>query len=81
MHEVVAAFGGLDIVLANAGISGSTPLGPTTSPLGRMAEAREIASVVLFRASDASAMMAGNEIVVDGGLTQSPSGSPAATGR
>lgn len=30
VHEAVAAFGGLDIVFANAGVSGNTPLGGTT---------------------------------------------------
>jgi NAD(P)-dependent dehydrogenase (short-subunit alcohol dehydrogenase family) len=45
-------------------------------PLGRMVEPQEIAQAVLFLASDASAMITGSEIVVDGGMTQSPFGAP-----
>jgi len=38
-------------------------------PLGRLAQAEDIAKVALFLASDESAYITGAEITVDGGLT------------
>jgi NAD(P)-dependent dehydrogenase (short-subunit alcohol dehydrogenase family) len=40
------------------------------SPLGRIADAREIGSVAVFLASDASSYVNGVELFADGGLTQ-----------
>jgi NAD(P)-dependent dehydrogenase (short-subunit alcohol dehydrogenase family) len=45
-------------------------------PLGRFSDAEEIAKAVLFLASDDASNIQGTEIVVDGGLTGSPSGAP-----
>jgi NAD(P)-dependent dehydrogenase (short-subunit alcohol dehydrogenase family) len=39
------------------------------TPMGRMGEVDEIASVVLFLASDAASLMTGSVVVVDGGYT------------
>ncbi len=41
-------------------------------PMGRMGTAEEVASAVLFLASDESSFMAGTEITIDGGVTEMP---------
>jgi len=45
-------------------------------PLGRFAEADEVAKTVLFLASDDASNIQAAEIVVDGGTTGAPSGAP-----
>ncbi|HWE46531.1 MAG TPA: SDR family oxidoreductase [Caulobacteraceae bacterium] len=39
------------------------------TPMGRLGEAEEVASVVLFLASDAASLMTGSIVLVDGGYT------------
>ena len=48
----------------------------STIPLGRWAEAEEIAKVALFLASDDASYVHGVELFVDGGATGSPYGGP-----
>jgi NAD(P)-dependent dehydrogenase (short-subunit alcohol dehydrogenase family) len=45
-------------------------------PTGRISEAEEIANAILFLASDDATNIQAAEIVVDGGMTGSPSGAP-----
>jgi NAD(P)-dependent dehydrogenase (short-subunit alcohol dehydrogenase family) len=52
--------GGLDKVLASL---------PEWQPIGRQGYPKEIASVVVFLASDESSFMTGSAVVVDGGMT------------
>jgi NAD(P)-dependent dehydrogenase (short-subunit alcohol dehydrogenase family) len=43
-------------------------------PLGRLAEADDVAQAVLYLASDDTRNVTGTEIVLDGGTTGAPSG-------
>jgi NAD(P)-dependent dehydrogenase (short-subunit alcohol dehydrogenase family) len=40
-----------------------------STPMGRLGEPEEVASVALFLASDAASLMTGSVVVVDGGYT------------
>lgn len=42
------------------------------TPMGRLAEPREVAEAILFLASDAASFITGTELIVDGGLTALP---------
>ncbi|WP_339219864.1 SDR family oxidoreductase [Paenibacillus sp. FSL H8-0332] len=90
VNAAIEAFGRLDVVYANAGIAGSTPLGSTelaafeevlrvnvtSIPLGRAAVPEEVAKVALFLASDDSSYIQGADIAVDDGAGSSPLGAP-----
>jgi 3-oxoacyl-[acyl-carrier protein] reductase len=56
--------------LREAHPQGSTPESVAPIPLGRFGEAREVADVVAFLASDRAAYVTGTVIPVDGGLTR-----------
>ena len=40
------------------------------NPIGRLAQPRELATVAVFLASDASSFITGTELFADGGMTQ-----------
>ena len=52
---------------------------PPTVPLGRLAEAVEVAKLVLFLASEEASYCSGGEYTVDGGMTASQSVRSTAT--
>jgi len=60
LDPIAELFGGRDAM--RAGMAESVPL-------GRLANARDIANAILFLASDESAMVTGSAMVVDGGTT------------
>lgn len=66
---------GLDKLTDTARKSQELRLGER-APLNRMLTAEEVANVVLFLASDESSGIQAAEIVVDGGVTGAPAGSP-----
>ena len=53
------------------------PLSWQTTPAGRMVQPEDIANVVAFLCSDQSAMIRGQIIVIDGGVSLAPIGLPA----
>lgn len=57
------------MVLANPENAGRIPLWRADTPMARMGQAEEVASVVLFLASDAASLMTGAIVAVDGGFT------------
>jgi NAD(P)-dependent dehydrogenase (short-subunit alcohol dehydrogenase family) len=50
-------------------------------PLGRLAEAEDVAQAVLYLASDDTRNVTGTEIVLDGGTTGAPYGAAIFTQR
>jgi NAD(P)-dependent dehydrogenase (short-subunit alcohol dehydrogenase family) len=50
-------------------------------PLGRLAEADDVARAVLYLASDDARTVTGTEIVIDGGATGAPFGAAVFTER
>lgn len=57
------------MVLANPLNQDRIPVWLNDTPMGRMGQAHEVASVVLFLATNASSLMTGAVIAVDGGFT------------
>lgn len=53
---------------------------PQVVPLGRWADSEEVAKVALFLACDDSSYIQGAEIIVDGGVSGLPAGTPAFRG-
>ena len=50
-------------------VPGAAEMIKNSSPQGRLADARELATAALFLACDDSSFMTGAELVVDGGMT------------
>jgi NAD(P)-dependent dehydrogenase (short-subunit alcohol dehydrogenase family) len=57
------------MVLANPLNQDRIPTWLNDTPMGRMGQAHEVASAVLFLASGASSLMTGAVVAVDGGFT------------
>ncbi|MFT4508600.1 SDR family NAD(P)-dependent oxidoreductase [Caballeronia sp. 15711] len=74
VNSVYPGFVRTGIAEYGAQVAGATvdDLGKMVSPLGRIAEPEDIASMVLFLSSDEARHITGAEFVVDGGLTASP---------
>lgn len=71
----VEAFGGLDIVFANAGISGSTPLGSTDSSLFKRILDTNVAGVFFTVQAASSHMREGGSVILNGSVL-AKAGSP-----
>ncbi len=72
----VEAFGGLDIVFANAGISGSTPLGSTDPSLFKRILDINVAGVFFTIQAASSHMREGGSVILNGSVL-AKAGSPA----
>lgn len=66
----------LQVVPTESAVDGLEQRVSQAIPLGRFADADEVAKAVLYLASDDSAILSGTEIVVDGGATGAPLGAP-----